>query len=218
MPSITKESAEQFWQLCTQYLNERTDIIAVRELAAIENREAPDSLECYYRRLLESLKNRQGVPNTIGDVGRLGDVLCNFSPKNVRARYGTDWEQLFSEIQQKVRPTSRMDRKVRQSYWCVFSKGALDGASFLAQFETANGFKNQVDVFAQSIAFRPGLPQLLAIEIHGFGFALACDFLKESGWSQYAKPDVHTKAILKEVGFCDGKDYDTFKAMQAIAH
>jgi hypothetical protein len=36
--------------------------------------------------------------------------------------------------------------------------------------------------------------------IDGYGFALACDFLKESGFPEYCKPDVHLMEIFHGVG------------------
>jgi hypothetical protein len=58
---------------------------------------------------------------------------------------------------------------------------------------------------------------IIAAEIHGTGFPLACDFLKELGWTQYGKPDAHTKTILKGLGFSDGSDYYIFKVMVLMA-
>jgi hypothetical protein len=58
---------------------------------------------------------------------------------------------------------------------------------------------------------------LLSKEVHGLGFPLACSFLKDAGWYQYPKPDVHTKAILKGIGFADGSDYLTYRAIVTIA-
>ncbi|MFB6273972.1 MAG: hypothetical protein ABEL51_13860, partial [Salinibacter sp.] len=50
-----------------------------------------------------------------------------------------------------------------------------------------------------------------------YGFALACDFLKELGWVAYPKPDVHLNAIFSGLGFSDGTDYATFKAIVRMA-
>ena len=40
------------------------------------------------------------------------------------------------------------------------------------------------------------LALLLKNEIHGYGFALACDFLKENYSPEYAKPDTHIQVIF----------------------
>ena len=44
------------------------------------------------------------------------------------------------------------------------------------------------------------------------GFALACDFLKENGYPEFAKPDVHIKKIFNGLGLSDSNDdYEVFK-------
>jgi thermostable 8-oxoguanine DNA glycosylase len=40
---------------------------------------------------------------------------------------------------------------------------------------------------------------LISREVKGIGFPLACDFLKEMGFTGFAKPDVHIKTIFKAV-------------------
>lgn len=217
MLAITKEQAITFWDICNDYLSQRTDMGAVRELVSESSNPRLSNLPEIYVRLLKSLSNKQGMPSAIGDIRRLSGVLQDFSPRAISAYYGLDWESLFSEIKEKVRPHSRMAKRVPQNYWVVFAKGALDGAAFLSQFESGEHFVNTVKIFSDSEILIAALPKLLELEIHGIGFALACDFLKESGWSEYAKPDVHTKKILAEVGFADGTDYGTFKAILLMA-
>lgn len=219
MASVTCNKATQFWLSCREYLASKTDLAFVSELAAIEDRQDPQtlSMSAFYLRLLKSLVNRQGMPNSIGEIERLRGVLCDFSPKEVADTYGADWKLVFHTIKREVKPSSRMDMDTPQNYWVVFSKGALDSATFLSSFASAKAFATEITHFADSESFSAGLPKVLALEIHGCGFPLACDFLKECGWTQYAKADVHTKKILEHVDLSDGSDYDTFKAIQAIA-
>jgi len=219
MASVTKKEATRFWRFCREYLASKTDLVFVSELAAIQDRQDPQtlSMSAFYLRFLNSLVNRQGMPNSIGEIERLRGVLCDFSPKKVTDTYGVDWKLLFRTIEKEVKPSSRMDIDTPQNYWVVFSKGALDSATFLSGFASAKAFAAEITHFADSGSFRAGLPKVLALEIHGYGFPLACDFLKECGWTQYAKADVHTKKILEHVGLSDGSDYDTFQAIQAIA-
>ena len=47
---------------------------------------------------------------------------------------------------------------------------------------------------------RPALPLLLVQEIDGFGFALACNFLRELGYENFSKPDVHLRKIFWVTG------------------
>lgn len=217
MLEITKKQAESFWAICNRYLAQKVDMEAVRELVSESANPRLTDLSEIYIRLLESMSNKQGMPKAIGNVRRLSPVLSAFSPADVHDRYGLDWEALFDEIKRKIKPQSRMNKSVPQNYWVVFSKGALDSAAFLSKFKSGEQFAETVSQFAKSEILVAAFPKLLEFEIHGLGFALACDFLKESGWSEYAKPDVHTKKILSGVGLADGTDYGTFKAILLIA-
>ena len=157
------------------------------------------------------------MQRSIGDIRRLSGILRNFSPSDVYAHYGLDWEFLFDEIKGKVKPQSRMNKGIPQNYWVIFAKGALDSAAFLSKFESGEQFAETVSLFVKSEILIAALPKLFEFEIHGLGFALACDFLKESGWPEYAKPDVHTKKVLLGAELSDGTDYGTFKAIRQIA-
>lgn len=60
---------------------------------------------------------------------------------------------------------------------------------------------------------------LLSLEIDGFGFALACDFLKEIGFFNFGKPDVHLKNIFYSLILTSStNDYAVFKAIFRIAN
>lgn len=217
MLDITKQQATNFWDICNEYLASKTNMNAIRELVSKSANPILTDLSKIYIRLLESLSNKQGMPKSIGPIERLSKVLKEFYPADVHAQYGLDWESLFDVIRTKIKPQSRMNKRVPQNYWVVFSKGALDSATFLSKFKSGEEFADTVSLFAKSEILIAALPKLLEFEIHGLGFALACDFLKESGWPEYAKPDVHTKKILLGVGLSDGSDYGTFKAILLIA-
>lgn len=47
------------------------------------------------------------------------------------------------------------------------------------------------------------LPMILAAEIEGIGYPLACDFLKELGFVNYGKPDVQLFDIFVGTGLCE---------------
>jgi len=65
---------------------------------------------------------------------------------------------------------------------------------------------------------RPALPMLIALEIEGVGFPLACDFLKENGYRNFAKPDVHIKDIFTRLGLARSRnDYEVFSSVVRVA-
>ncbi len=75
-----------------------------------------------------------------------------------------------------------------------------------------------VDFFDNDDRARPALPLLLAQEVAGIGFPLACDFLKDLGYVSFAKPDVHIRGIFRGLGLCGpGGDYELFRAVIRVA-
>ena len=163
----------------------------------------PDSLPGVYLRVLGSAQNANMRANVvggaIGGVEKLDCVLCSFEPREVVRCFGSEWERLLDGVEQSgllpgpVRRTSR-------SIWPLFCRSALSSAVFLSQFEDAEDFYRWVEIFDGDDRIRPALPMLLSYEIDGFGFPLACDFLKELGFLNFGKPDVHLKAILGGLG------------------
>lgn len=89
MTSVTKKEAKWFWKCCREYLESKTDLEFVAELAAIQNRQNPQklSMSAFYLRFLKSLINHQGMPNSIGGVERFRDVFRKFSPKKVIGKW-----------------------------------------------------------------------------------------------------------------------------------
>lgn len=55
-------------------------------------------------------------------------------------------------------------------------------------------------------------------EVFGLGFPLACDFLKELGYCEYPKPDVHIKDIFVAFDLCENNDYSAYKAVIEMAN
>ena len=60
---------------------------------------------------------------------------------------------------------------------------------------------------------------MLAAEIEGIGYVLACDFLKEDGFVKYGKPDIHLIAIFIGIGFCHkgASEHEVQKVISQIA-
>lgn len=108
--------------------------------------------------------------------------------------------------------------------WYSYSKTIKYSSKFLSQFCSYSDFYKFVDKFYNDDELRPLLPINIKLKIPGFGFALACDFLKELGYTKYSKPDTHTKDILMGVGYVFNKtknsletDYLSYIEMQKIA-
>jgi hypothetical protein len=183
--------------------------------------ERPDSLPGIYRHLLETAQNRTMSPsvigNAIGGVDKLGDLLCEFEPAAVAAKYGYGWETVLGDIVTQLKPRGKI-RKSPKSLWPQFCRTITSGARFLVQFRGASDFYAWADSFDLDDRTRPALPMLLSYEIEGFGFPLACDFLKELGYPGFGKPDVHLKKIFVALGLSPSEhDYQVFKAIVRVA-
>lgn len=100
-----------------------------------------------------------------------------------------------------------------RNLWRLLAKGVISGTKFLSSFDDKSEFDTFINKFSLNEYTREALPMLLAKEIDGFGFALACDFLKELGYRDYPKPDVHLIKIFSELKLSIAVDYEVYKAI-----
>jgi hypothetical protein len=182
----------------------------------------PSTLAGLYERMLESAQSanmKAGViGGSIGGVGKLGPVLCDFEPAEVLEKYRSGWEGVLDDIVAQLKPRGSVPRTSR-SIWPRYCRSVLSGARFLSQFSTADDFYRWVDLFDKDERARMALPLLLAQEIEGLGFALACDFIMGLGYENFSKPDVHVKDIFWALGLSPygTSDYEVFRAVARVA-
>lgn len=175
-----------------------------------------------YRRILESAQNanmKAGViGKAIGGVDKLACVLSDFDPDTVLWKYGSNWQLLMNDIVMEIKPRGQI-RQTPRSLWPQYCQTILSAAAFLEQFSTAGKFFEWVDFFDSNDAARAGLPMLISYEVKGLGFALSCDFLKELGYINFPKPDVHLRDIFTALNLVqDGEsDYHLFKVIVRVA-
>lgn len=223
-----KEMDRKSFELAWQFLLELNIAGITPELLdkygrLTEFKERPVSIAGIYLRMLESQQNKGMLPNIIGEaingINNLGQVLCDFQPAEVLKKYAADdWEMLLNDILFHLKPRGQI-RTTPRSAWPQYCRAALSSARFFAQFSTHEDFYNWVEYFDRDERARIALPLLLDIEIHGCGFALACDFLKELGYVNFAKPDIHLRDIFVRLGLCqwNSSDYELFKAISRVA-
>lgn len=182
-------------------------------------RDTPSEMADVFLRLLMSLRNKGMMATVIPDefVQSLTPVLDGFDPAKVIQRF-TSADNLLDTIIRTLSPTGKV-RRVPGGLWPLFTRGILSGARFLNQFQSGPEFLAWVQTFDDDPRKRAALPLLLSEEIDGFGFALACDFLKELGFLNFAKPDAHIKAIVKGLKLASEAttDYAIFKDVVRIA-
>lgn len=166
-----------------------------------------------------SLQNRQHASNVIKireNEKVLRKILFNFDPHTIYRKYQSS-DEVYAKFltDLKINPLSKT--------WKDYAKYLCSAANFLNKFKDVNDFKEFLNKFSYNTYTKTALPMLLDKEIEGFGFALACDCLKELGFKEYPKPDVHIIAILEELGFLDKqtksseKPYQTYKIIIEMA-
>jgi hypothetical protein len=182
----------------------------------------PTSKEGIYQRILESAQNAhmkaRVIGGAIGGVGKMSRVLEGFNPEFVINKYANNWEAILDDIVKELKPRGVI-RRTPRSEWPQYCHTILSGANFIEQFSSASDFFDWVNLFDNDNRSRASLPMLLSQEIEGFGFALSCDFLKDMGYTNFPKPDVHLRDIFTSLKLCSRKstDYQLFKAIIRLA-
>lgn len=182
----------------------------------------PASKEELYRRILWSAQEagmKAGViGGSIGGVDNLAPVLYYFDPKAVLDNYESNADAVLGQIVKELKPRIHITLG-QNSIWTHYCRTIISAAEFIEQFSSADDFYRWIDFFDQDKRSRASLPMLLDHEIEGFGFALSCNFLKELGYVNFPKPDVHLRDIFSALKLCkDGKDqYQLFKAIIRVA-
>ncbi|TXC75255.1 hypothetical protein [Luteibaculum oceani] len=188
----------------------------------------PRDLKIVYYRLCESAQNKQMSSKVIGGsmngLENLGKVLFDFDPTKVAQVFKkSDRDRLLDAIIKELKPSGQIRRATR-SIWPQYCQSIIDAAHFLCSFKDVDDFYKWTDFFSEDNRAKPALPLLISYEISGIGFPLACDFLKELGFCDYGKPDVHLKEIFKALNLVDQNeksttklDFQTLKVIDRIA-
>ena len=194
-----KEYLLSFSKITPEILNKQLEF-------PIQNK--PKTKKQLFYSFLDCARNKQGMPNAIGDINELKKILYNFNPEKVNNNYA-NWEILFDKIKAKLTPPGRMEKNNNHNYWVIYCKSIISISSYLCRFKTIDDFYNYVNQFISSTPdTRIGLPLILQEELFGFGFALACDFLKENISPDFVKPDTHIKDIFINLNLSDAGSTD----------
>lgn len=224
---MNQDSLVNAYQSAKEYLLNRinrsdAETILEHYISLPDGSANPTSIENLYLRLLSSAQNanmKAGViGGSIGGVEKLGSVLCNFSPTDVVEKYGNNFLTLLNDVETQLKPNGKF-RKTPQSIWPKYCNTALNAANFLSQFSSGGEFYSWANHYYKDPRSLAALPLILEQEIYGIGYPLACDFLKELGFINYGKPDVHIMDIFIGIGLCNSKlsPYQIQKTIVEIA-
>lgn len=174
-----------------------------------------------FLKFLESAQNANMKAGVIGGsingVENLKSVLFDFDPKKVFENFRNS-DELLDEIIIKLKPKGTI-RRTKRSIWPKYCKTIISMSEFLSQFKDAEDFFEWADYFYNDKRSMAALSLILSEEIYGIGFALACDFLKELGYVNYGKPDIHIKDIFEAYNLIPkgATNYQILKAIIRIA-
>jgi hypothetical protein len=117
-----------------------------------------------------------------------------------------EWESFIDAIQASdFKAPAPIDKTNKRNTWVHFTKGAIDGAILLSRFNNVSEFNEFVLKYTKS-GRHIELIEYFSKNIHWYGFALSCDFLKELGYSGFVKPDTHINTIFHDLGLSKTKD------------
>lgn len=188
-----------------------------------ENRK-PKNMPKLFKAFLHHAKNRQSMPNTIGNIENLSEVLFHFDHVKVNNQY-TKWERIFEAIyknhpsiavQMDEAKKRKEGKRVGVSHWESYCKSIISIAEFLSPYKTLDEFRDFVKSFIINKHTKHTLPLVFEKEIHGYGFALACDFLKENICRDFVKPDTHLNDIARELNITPKNNKDNYQIFKDV--
>lgn len=176
-----------------------------------------DNILDAHHRLIESLSNRNMMASVIGFKKRekgMRSILFGYNPHRIIANY-KDADELLGKFKNEF---NLQNIQSKRSLWRKFAEGIISGSNFMASFRDKEDFDRFIKTFAHNKYTKAALPMLLSKEIRGFGFALACDFLKELGYRDYPKPDVYLIKIFHGLGLSKSTEpYEVYKSIIEMA-
>ena len=177
----------------------------------MQHKQKFDDLSNANLQLMKSLANTGYMYRVISfdkKEKEINPLLFEYNPRKILAIY-KDAEELLEKFNK-----SNLFSQTSIKSWRKFSRGLISGSICLASFKDKADFDGFIKTFAHNKYTKAALPMLLEKEIFGFGFPLACDFLKELGYRDYPKPDVHLRKIFYGCGLAVSEDkYEVYKTM-----
>lgn len=174
-----------------------------------------NSLTDIFEQLIASAQNYQGMPNFIKYFERRDRIKAILADFDIARISEMNIETLYLTFRKEFNVTSA---DTKYNAWHKWSRSVIDAAEFMCNFKSVDDFNRFVKQFDYNLPTRIALPLLISTKISGIGFALACDALKELGFTSYAKPDTHLIDICEELGLSDRNQLNVFEAIVRIAN
>lgn len=163
-----------------------------------------------YEQLIQSAQNYQSMPNVIKFTERKEQIKTILFEYNFNEIATYTIEDLYQAFRKEFNVTSKDSKR---NSWYKWSTSIIDAAKFMSNFENLDDFKTFVNQFDYNLPTRMALPLLISTKISGIGFTLACDCLKELGYVNYPKPDVHLIDVFNGLGLSEKNPISVFEAI-----
>ncbi len=183
------------------------------------------SFQSIMEELASTLQTGQSLPNVINYLSRKNELRRIFKNYNVRQLSLADEDKLFEEC---VRSFGNCVNNGARS-WKIYIGGIVDGASILSRYNNVQEFVDAINGFEQSHGltfeqYQDVMPTRMRAstgrnnwKIYGMKNAIACNFLKEIGFTNYVKPDTHLKAAFDAVELSYSSDDDCLRLGRKLA-
>lgn len=168
------------------------------------------SLRDIYIQFIRSAQNYQSMPKVIKfdeRKERISELTCGLDYQQIK---DISLEELYQSLRREFNAGGADSN---YNCWHKWSKSVVDSAKFISDFSDVRDFVEFVSRFDYNVSTRMALPLLISTKISGVGFALACDTLKELGFTNYPKPDVHMMDVFSALGLSEHEPVSTFEAI-----
>ena len=157
---------------------------------------------------MQDYQSRPRVINYLKRKDEIDSILCDLDYQEVLKKYNPD-----SLLEAFASSLTIKNIQSPQNTWRQYSISLIDGARFLSSFTSYQDFDRFIQNFSLNLYTKEALPLMLGKEIHGMGLALACDWLKELGYLDYPKPDLHLIDVFYQTGLAKNDPWSCFKAV-----
>lgn len=212
-----KHKNQIVYKTAIRYLHEiKPEQISSDELEKyfVGDRRDFSTLEDVFEQIIHSTQNYQRMPNVIKYQKRrehIKSILYDFDLERI-SQY--DVEELYQKFRYEFDVTSA-DNNFNS--WHKWTKSIVDAAKFMSEFKNIEDFKSFLTQFDYNLLTRMAMPLLISTKISGMGFALACDCLKELGYTNYPKPDIHLIQVFVGAGLSSNNPISVFEAIVRMA-
>ena len=169
------------------------------------------TLKDIYERFIFSAQNYWCMPNVIQfekHKKEIAPILDGFDYKKISTKDPKCLSELLRNKFNNGKENALWDR------WC---RSVVDSAKYICGFKDSAAFEQEIHKYACDINQSIKLANSIAKEIYGMGFALICDVLKELGFTDYSKPDIHLIEVFSSIGLSKKTEKATFKAVAKMA-